>query len=105
MLRSKKWMAVAVVLMGAIVFGSPTQARAAYSVQVYDDGVLQGGIGVLVVGNSLVFTGTTTHFSITNGSSLSNNPGTQGGTNLDLTSNEQIATTFGAAGGTHTIRI
>jgi hypothetical protein len=66
---------------------------------------LQGGISVFVSGNSLVFFGSTTHFAITNGSGLSNNPGTQGGSNLDLSNNSQVNTTFGAAGGTHSIRI
>jgi len=96
---------VAALLVAAVTLVSPYQARASFQVRVFDDGVLQGGVGVLQVGNSLVFTGATTHFSITNGSGLSNNPGTQGGSNLDLSSNEQIATTFGTAGGTHTIRI
>jgi len=95
----------AALLVGAAFLGAPTPAQAAYAVNVYDDGVLQGGITTLVSGNSLIFTGTTTHFSITNGSGLSNNPGTQGGSNLDLSSNEQINTTFGATGGTHTIQI
>ncbi len=105
MMRSKKLWALAVALTGALVFGSASQARASYSVQVYDDGVLQGGVGVLAIGNSLIFTGSTTHFSITNGSGLSNNPGSPGGSNLILSSNEQISTTFGATGGTHTIKI
>jgi len=96
---------VAAALAVAFLCGTMSSADAAYAVRVYDDGVLQGGITTLVVGNSLIFTGTTTHFSITNGSGLSNNPGTQGGSNLDLSSNEQVNTTFGAAGGTHTIRI
>jgi len=95
---------VAILAMAALLSG-PTQARAGYSVRVYDDGVLQGGISTFVIGNTLLFGGSTTHFSITNGSGLSNNPGSQGGSNLDLSSNEQINTTFGAAGGTHTIRI
>jgi len=104
MFRSKKLLAGAVALMAALTF-SPSQARAGYAVRVYDDNVLQGGIGVLVSGNSLIFTGTTTHFSITNGSGTSNNPGTPGGSNLALSSNEQVNSTFGSTGGTHTIRI
>jgi hypothetical protein len=104
-IRFRNFLPVVALLAGALVLGSPSQAQASYSVRVYDDGVLQGGIGVLTVGNSLIFTGTTTNFSITNGSGLSNNPGTEGGSNLALSSNEQISTTFGATGGTHTIRI
>jgi PEP-CTERM motif len=95
----------AALLLGAAALATPTPAQASYIVNVYDDGVLQGGIGTLVVGNSLIFTGSTTHFSITNGSGLSNNPGTQGGSSLSLSSNEQISTTFGASGGSHTISI
>ena len=97
--------APAALLVGAAVWAMPTPAQAAFAVEVFDDGVLQGGIGVLVVGNSLTFNGSTTNFSITNGSGLSNNPGTPGGSNLNLTSNEQINPTFGGAGGTHTIQI
>jgi len=105
MTHSKKLFALAAVLIGTIALGAPSTARAAYDVRVYDDGVLQGGIGVLVIGNSLVFTGTTTHFDITNGAGSSNNPGTNPNSHLSLSSNEQITTTFGATGGTHTIRI
>src|SRR2546428_7301165 len=86
---------VAAVLVGAATLGAPTPARAdSYSVRVFDDGVLQGGISVIVSANSLTFFGSTTHFSITNGSGASNNPGAQGGSNLDLGSNEQINPTF-----------
>ena len=95
----------AALLLGAAILGAPKPAQAGYAVEVFDDGVLQAGIGVLVSGNSLVFTGSTTHFSITNGSGASNNPGTQGGSDLVLSNNEQISTTFGATGGTHTIEI
>jgi len=103
------------LLIGAAILGAPTPAHAAYNVQVYDDGVLQtvnlnganpgAAINVFTAGNSLVFFGATTNFSISNGSGLSNNPGTNGSGNLDLSSNEQITTTFGAGGGTHTIQI
>jgi hypothetical protein len=105
MIRFRSIAPLVAALVGAAILGGPAPARAAYSVQVYDDGVLQAGIGLIVNGNSLIFGGSTTHFSITNGSGLSNNPGTQGGSNLNLSSNEQIATTFGATGGTHTITI
>jgi len=92
-------------LIGVVIFGAPNQARAGYSVRVYDDGVLQGGISVIVVGNSLLFGGATTNFSITSGNGTSNNPGTPSSSNLSLSSNEQISTTFGVTGGMHTIRI
>jgi hypothetical protein len=95
----------AAVIVAAAILGAPTAARAGFAVQVYDDGVLQGGISTLAVGNSLLFSGSTTHFSITNGSGLSNNPGTPFTSNLNLSNNEQISTTFGATGGTHTIQI
>lgn len=113
-IRSRCWLLVA-LLVGASLFGAPTHVYADYAVRVYDDGNLefQGGNGVssigtggvLVVGNSLIFTATTTNFSITSGSGSSNNPGTQGGSNLGLSNNETITSTFGVAGGTHTIRI
>lgn len=105
MFRFHKSCALVAILMGMAMFGAPGQADAGYSVQVYDDGVLQGGVTVFTGGNNLVFFGSTTHFSISNGSGLSNNPGAQGGSNLDLSTNEQINTTFGLNGGTHTLRI
>jgi len=96
----------AATLVGAVMLGAPVPVHAtSFSVEVRDDGVLQGSIAVTVIGNTLTFSGTTTHFSISNGSGLSNNPGTPGSANLDLTSNEQVNATFGAAGGTHTIEI
>jgi len=93
------------VLAGAALFWAPSSAQATYTINVYDDGVLQGGIVVLPAGNSLIFQGTTTHFSITNGSGSSNNPGSQGGSFLSLGTSETIESTFGATGGTHTIRV
>jgi hypothetical protein len=95
----------AAFLVGAAILGAPSPAQAGYAVDVFDDGVLQSGITTVVIGNSLIFAGSTTHFSITNGSGASNNPGSQGGSDLSLSSNEQISTTFGAAGGTHSIEI
>jgi len=101
-------------LVGAAILAAPTQARADYAIRIFDDGNLEFqrgtgsdvGAGVFgTFGNSLIFTSATTHFSITNGSGLSNNPGTQGGSNLDLSTNEQITTAFGSIGGTHNIRI
>jgi len=103
--RFSKFLPAMAVLGAAFVLATPTPARASYDVEVFDDGVLQGGIVVTKVGNSLLFTGSTTHFDITNGSGLSNNPGSPTGSKLSLSSNELIATTFGAAGGSHTIRI
>jgi hypothetical protein len=96
---------LAAILAGAAILWASTPARAGYAVQVYDDGVLQSGVVALVSGNSLIYTGSTTHFDITNGSGTSNNPGTQGGTTLGLSNNSQITTDFGDAGGTHTITI
>jgi len=96
---------VAAGVIGAATLGAPTQARASYAVEVFDDGVLQGGITTIVTANSLIFSGSTTHFSITNGSGASNNPGGAQSSNLSLSSNEQVSTTFGTAGGTHTIQI
>jgi hypothetical protein len=84
---------------------TPNRSQAAFDVRVYDDGVLQVGIGVISGSNGLIFQGTTTHFSLTNGSAVSNFPGTQTFSSLSVSSNQQISTTFGAAGGTHTIRI
>jgi len=96
---------VAAGVIGAATLGAPTQARASYAVEVFDDGVLQGGITTIVTANSLIFSGSTDHFSITNGSGASNNPGTDNSGSLSLSSNEQINTTFGTGGGTHTIQI
>lgn len=105
MIRSRSFPPLAVaVVIGSVALATPTAVRAGFAVQVYDDGVLQGGITTLVNGNSLIFSGTTTHFSITNGSGLSNNPGATSSI-LGLSSNEQISTTFGATGGTHNITI
>jgi hypothetical protein len=101
----KKMLFMVAVLVGSAILGAPTQSQAGYSVQVYDDGVLQAGITVMVSGNSLLFSGSTTHFSISNGSGTSNNPGTSASSNLDLSTNEQITALFGTAGGTHTIKI
>jgi len=95
----------AVLLAGAMLLATPPPAQASFQVRVYDDGVLQGGITAIGSGNNLVFFGTTTHFSLTNGSGLSNNPGSPGGSNLALNNTSQVSTTFGATGGTHTIRI
>jgi hypothetical protein len=98
-------LSIVALLAGAAMLAAPPPAQAAYTVRVFDDGVLQAGIVVVPLGgNNLLFGGSTTHFSITNGSGLSNNPGAAS-SNLNLSSNEQINTTFGAAGGTHTIRI
>jgi len=98
---------LAAAVAAAALLGSSSRSEAAFQVNVYDDGVLQSGITAFVLpgGNSLIFGGSTTHFSITNGSGLSNNTGTQGGSNLDLSNSSQINTTFGGTGGTHTIRI
>lgn len=93
------------ILAGIAVAGLAPPAHADYAIQVYDDGKLQSTVAVVAVGNTLVFAGTTTDFSITNGSGLSNNPGSQGSSYLSLSSNEQISTNFGDAGGTHTIQI
>jgi len=120
--RFRKFLPVVALLVVAALFGAPPQAQAAYSVRVFDDGNLVAtvatpvnpgdpgtagnpGVYFIAVGNSLIFGGSTPHFDLTSGSGTSNNPGTLGGSNLALSSNEQIATTFGATGGTHTIRI
>jgi len=113
--RFRKYVScLAAALIGAALLAVPSQARADYAIRIFDDGNLEFqrgtgtdvGVGIFgTLGNSLIFTSATTHFSITNGSGSSNNPGTQGGSNLALSSNEQINTTFGATGGTHSIRI
>jgi hypothetical protein len=105
MIRSRCFLSLVAALVGAAMLGAPGAAKASYSVEVFDDGVLQGGISVIVSANSLLFSGSTTHFSITNGSGTSNNPGGPLSSNLSLSSNEQIASDFGAGGGTHTIQI
>jgi len=109
----KKFFVCLAAALGILL--SQGSARAAYAVQVYDDGNLefQSGSGVasigaggsFILGNSLIYNSNTTHFSITNGSALSNNPGTPVSANLDLSTNEQITTVFGVNGGTHTLKI
>src|SRR5947209_737737 len=102
MIRFRNFLPLMAALLGATILGAPTEARADFAVFVYDDGVLAGssvynsttmtttnsgtivGIQTSPTGNSLLFGGSTTHFSITNGSGLSNNPGTQTQSNLDL---------------------
>jgi hypothetical protein len=103
--RGRHYMPLVALLVGAAILAAPAQARAAYNVEVFDDGVLQSGISVFVSGNSLVFFGATTHFDITNGSASSNNPGNQNGANLGMTGNAQVMSLFGAGGGTHTLSI
>jgi len=116
MSRFRNFLLLVAVLAGAVLLGSPSLARADYGVRVYDDGVLQfeavngvvltgTGSSSIFLGNSLTYSATTTHFLISNGSGLSNNPGTQEGSSLDLSSNQIIKTTFGSTGGMHTIRI
>lgn len=104
----RRW-SVALVIVGSVAaiatLGAPTPALAGYAVEIFDDGVPQAGVSILVSGNSLIFTGSTTHFSITNGSGASNNPGTPVSSNLALSSNEQITSNFGTTGGTHSIEI
>jgi len=105
MFRFGKIRPLLAVLVAAAILGAPTHARASYAVQVYDDGVLQGGIFTFVSGNSLLFVGSTTHFSLTSGTGSSNNPGSQGGSMLSLSNNETVTSNFGSTGGTHTIKI
>jgi len=104
---------LAAVVAAAVLIGSGSSANAAYQVRFIEDGgtvyndINHGGtIGVIILGNSLTFAGTTTFFSVANGSALSNNPGTQGGANLNMSgSGGQVTTTFGASGGHHTLQI
>jgi len=105
MIRLRKMLPFAAVLLGAVLMGAPTPAHAAFSVRVYDDGVLQGGITVIPIGNNLIFFGSTTHFALTSGNGSSNNPGTPANANLALSNNETITSTFGTTGGTHSLRI
>ena len=95
---------VVATLVGTAALWAPAPAQASYSVQVFDDGAPPGGLRATRLGNSLAFAGSTTHFSLSNGSGPSTTPGSQS-SNLQLSSNEQITTTFGGAGGTHSIEI
>lgn len=109
MIRFRKYVSHGVAaLVGAATMAAPPQARAGFAVDVYDDGVLQGGVFSFVSGSpgaySLIFVGTTTHFSL-NGSGISDNPGTPSDAHLQLGSNEQVSANFGTSGGTHTIKI
>lgn len=106
MIGFRKLPLLGAVLAGIAILASPClQARADFEVQVYDDGVLQTGIFAVANNNGLLFYGSTTNFSISSGIGTSNNPGSQGGSNLNLASSEQISTKFGTTGGTHTIQI
>src|SRR5947207_1637667 len=80
-------LSIVALLAGVAMLATPPPARASFAVNVYDDGVLQSGITVFASGNQLVFFGSTTHFDITNGSGLSNNPGSPTTSNLSLSSN------------------
>jgi len=110
MIGFRRFLPLVAVLIGTVAFGGLNEAQASYQVRVYDDNVLQGGITTAFLDpfdlNSLSYGGTTTHFSVS-GSGLSNNPGdpSGGGSNLDLSSNSKFVANFGAAGGTHTLRI
>lgn len=67
----------AILIIGAAILSAPTQARAGFSVQVYDDGVLSATTFVQVFngGNNVLFFDTTKDFSIsgTAGIQLSGN--------------------------------
>jgi len=95
-------------LIGAATLAAPSQARAAFTVAVYDDNVLQGGVTATVVNNHLVlFGGSTTHFDISGGQGTSNNPGIPTGASLNLATNEEVLTSgnFFVGGNTHTLKI
>jgi hypothetical protein len=102
----KKLSAIIAALVGTAMLAAPSPARAAFSVRVYDDGVLQPGVFFGGSNNSLVYSGSTTHFDITNGSALSNWSGLQSGSTMSLGNNTSITPTFFPVGpSTHTIRI
>jgi len=100
MLRSKKLLALAMALLGTIVFASPPQARAGYSYTIYDDGVAQtGALPVTPGGNSFATILSTTHFQISIASSFTTP--SQDATVLQT----QLQAQLNATGGTHTIQI
>jgi len=102
-----------VVAAAAAILGPSNPAQAGYAVRVYDDstlafeainGVVTVGTGSsTVIGNSLTFTTSTTNFSITNGSGLSNNPGNQKFTTFGLNGGAQVSANFGS--GSHSVEI
>ncbi|HTU19784.1 MAG TPA: hypothetical protein VMG10_17105 [Gemmataceae bacterium] len=107
MFRFLKAPHLSAVLAGMALLAAPgLQTRADYSVEVFDDGVLQTNINAQVVGNSLVFSGTTTHFDISNGSAISSQGSSPPQGKLTLGSNEEISTTnWGTGTQTNTIQI
>src|SRR5437762_11166649 len=98
MIRLCRFLPLVAGVVCAALLGAPTPARADFAVRVIDDGVTfndtnhGGSIFAFVSGGpgswSLIFAGTTTHFSLTNGSAMGNNPGTQGGSNLKFATQE-----------------
>lgn len=100
----RKFFIAAMVAVASLVASGST-AQAAYTVRIYDDGVLQGGVTITNIGTTKVlYAADTTNFEIS-GNSLSNFPGTQGGSKLSISNDLQVTTKFGGDGGSHTLRI
>jgi len=104
MLRLRKLLPLVVAAVAAIM-GSANRAEAGFVAQIYDDGKLEATV-TAGSPNSLSFAGiATTHFSVS-GSGLSNFPGSQAGSLLNLSGNSFIQTNFSGGGTqTHTLQV
>ena len=106
MLRFRSFLPVAALLVGAVILGAPTQARASFAITVFVDTVNQGV--VLSAGSNAndfsVDPVNVTNFHISSISSLTNWTGAPDGAVMSNTTNLSIRTTF-ALPGTHTITI
>jgi len=106
MLRFRNFLPLVALLVGSVVLGGPTQARAGFAITVFVDGVNQGV--------SLDASSNANSFSVSNAvvsnftvsiSALTNWAGDPDGALMSTSSNNHITTNFGASGGTHTIAI
>ena len=102
MLSFRKFLSAAALLVGAAIL-APAQARADFEISVFVDGVNQN-VTTSGTANSFFFIGSVSDFNIqvTSGTNWSGAPT---GALMSNTSNNQVTTDFGAAGGTHTITI
>jgi hypothetical protein len=95
MIRFRNSLPFVALLVGASMLGAPTQARAAFSVEVLVDGNVQSGVTVL----SNIYSYTGSLFSVS-GSLLESDIN---GALITVGDNAQVTTTFSS--GTHTIQI
>jgi len=105
MTRTRNLFVVA-ALVGYAVLGAPGQARAGVAITVYVDGVNQNvALDAGSTANKFNVTGAAVSNFTVSITSLTNWAGTQDGSFMSNTSNNQITTNFGSSGGTHKIDI